>query len=179
MDSINRLWDQVGKAWEFVISAGKVAAYAGDDILLYGLIEKIQKLIAADRPSESNALQVTGRFLSYDLYGLVMGQNDSCFRWLVNGRLSRLFRTGDIGAIYDRWFGPMDAPPSRLFKSAVTLQAIPLECSAVLLPLSLGLTRPGPTCLSRPVPVARRSRWVVRNPDRAPSAQPAGAAPSK
>ena len=100
-----------------------VDAYAADDILLYGLKRKSE---SGDRPAETDTLQVTGRFLSYDLYGLVVPQNDSRFRWVVNRRLSQLFRSGRIGRIYEHWFGPIDAPPSPLFRSAITLQAVPL-----------------------------------------------------
>ncbi len=106
-----------------MLLAGEVDGYASDDILLYGVKKRLEDAKRVEAPDD---LIVTGRFLSYDLYGLMMRQNESCFRWIVNKRLSDLFRSGEIGAIYERWFAAMNAPPSRLFRSAVTLQATPL-----------------------------------------------------
>ncbi|MEE8196799.1 MAG: amino acid ABC transporter substrate-binding protein, partial [Acidiferrobacterales bacterium] len=58
------------QAW-LALTSGRVDAYATDDVLLYGLISK------SKNPDQ---WQVTGRFLSYDPYGLMVPRNDSTYR---------------------------------------------------------------------------------------------------
>jgi ABC-type amino acid transport substrate-binding protein len=48
--------------------------------------------------------------LSYEPYGLMLRKNDQDFRQAVNTMLARLYRSGQIVQIYDRWFGKLGKP---------------------------------------------------------------------
>jgi glutamate/aspartate transport system substrate-binding protein len=99
---------------------GRADAYASDDVLLYGLISK------SKNPDD---FQVTGRFLSYDPYGIMVPQNDSTYRRLGNVVLADLMRSGEIQEIYDSWFNPgptkINMPASATLETAFEIQALP------------------------------------------------------
>ncbi len=102
------------------LETGRVDAYATDDVLLYGLISK------SKNPSQ---FQVTGRFLSYDPYGLMVPRNDSTYRRLGTGLLADLMRSGEMLKIYNKWFNPgptkIMMPISDTLKVAFEIQALP------------------------------------------------------
>lgn len=102
------------------LETGRVDAYATDDVLLYGLISK------SKNPA---GYQVTGRFLSYDPYGLMVPRNDSTYRRLGTVVLADLMRSGEMVSIYDKWFNPgptnIKMPPSNTLIMAFEIQALP------------------------------------------------------
>lgn len=98
------------------LESDRVDAYSTDHVLLFGLISK------AKRPDD---YVVTGRFLSYDPYALMVRRDDSEFRLLVNRTLSDIFRSGEINAIYDKWFQPLGIPATDTLKTAFQIQALP------------------------------------------------------
>ncbi len=102
------------------VESGRADAYASDDVLLYGLISKSKD------PSE---FQVTGRFLSYDPYGIMVPRNDSAYRRLGTVTLADLMRSGEMHKIYDRWFNPgptkIGMPMSDTLGKAFEIQALP------------------------------------------------------
>lgn len=99
-----------------VLDTDRVDAYSTDDILLYGLISK------AKNPQH---YEVTGRFLSYDPYALMVRRDDSAFRLVVNRRLSAIFRSGEINSIYSKWFDDMNVPMSDMLQTAFQIQTFP------------------------------------------------------
>jgi glutamate/aspartate transport system substrate-binding protein len=102
------------------VETGRADAYASDDVLLYGLISK------SKNPDD---YQVTGRFLSYDPYGIMVPQNDSLYRRLGTATLADLMRSGEAKKIYDKWFNPgptnIKMPMSDTLKMAFEIQALP------------------------------------------------------
>lgn len=98
------------------LESDRVDAHSTDHILLFGLISK------AKNPDD---YIVTGRFLSYDPYALMVRRDDSEFRLLVNKTLSEIFRSGEINGIYDKWFLPLGVPATDLLKAAFEIQALP------------------------------------------------------
>lgn len=94
----------------------KADAFATDDIVLFGLLNKSEK---------KAELEVVGRFLTYDPYGIMVHRNDADFRLAVNKALARTFRSGEIAKIYAKWFDPLSVPMSPLLKAGFELQAIP------------------------------------------------------
>jgi len=102
------------------LTSGRVDAYATDDVLLYGLISK------SKNPDQ---FQVTGRFLSYDPYGLMVPRNDSTYRRIGTVLLADLMRSGEMQKIYDKWFNPgptgINMPISSTLKTAFEIQALP------------------------------------------------------
>ncbi len=107
------------QAW-LALTSGRVDAYATDDVLLYGLISK------SKNPDQ---WQVTGRFLSYDPYGLMVPRNDSTYRRIGTILLADLMRSGEMLEIYNKWFNPgptkIMMPISATLKTAFEIQALP------------------------------------------------------
>ena len=107
------------QAW-LALTSGRVDAYATDDVLLYGLISK------SKNPDQ---WQVTGRFLSYDPYGLMVPRNDSAYRRIGTILLADLMRSGEMLEIYNKWFNPgptkIMMPISATLKTAFEIQALP------------------------------------------------------
>ena len=102
------------------LSTGRADAYASDHVLLFGLISK------SKNPED---FQVTGRFLSYDPYGIMVPQNDSIYRRLGTVVLADLMRSGEITKIYNKWFNPgpsnINMPVSDTLRVAFEIQALP------------------------------------------------------
>jgi len=102
------------------VESGRADAYASDDVLLYGLISK------SKNPDQ---FQVTGRFLSFDPYGIMVPQNDSLYRRIGTVTLADLMRSGEAKKIYDKWFNPgptgINMPMSDTLKTAFEIQALP------------------------------------------------------
>ena len=107
------------QAW-LALTSGRVDAYATDDVLLYGLISK------SKNPDQ---WQVTGRFLSYDPYGLMVPRNDSTYRRIGTILLADLMRSGEMLEIYNKWFNPgptnINMPISDTLSTAFVIQALP------------------------------------------------------
>ena len=83
------------------LEKGTVDAYASDSGILIGLA------MTAANPKMFGLAE--GRF-SYEPYGFMMRRNDPSFRLAVNRALATTYRSGDILAIYDRWFGSFGKP---------------------------------------------------------------------
>ncbi len=102
------------------LETGRADAYASDDVLLYGLISK------SKNPAQ---FQVTGRFLSYDPYGIMVPQDDSIYQLLGNELLADMMRDGRMQKLYDKWFNPgptgINMPISETLKTAFEIQALP------------------------------------------------------
>jgi ABC-type amino acid transport substrate-binding protein len=77
------------------LATGKVDAFAGDDILLYGFIAEHQG---------GNDLAVVGDFLSYDPYGIMFRKDDLELADLVNRVFREMAQSRDLEYTYDRWF---------------------------------------------------------------------------
>jgi glutamate/aspartate transport system substrate-binding protein len=93
----------------------KVDGFASDRIVLIGVVlgGKAQgsfKLLEED--------------FSIEPYALALPKGDHDFRLAVNRVLARLYRTGDIGKIYDIWLGRL-GPPSLLLSATYFIQALP------------------------------------------------------
>lgn len=102
------------------VETGRADAYASDDVLLYGLVSKSK---------DPSKYQVTGRFLSYDPYGIMVPRNDSTYRRLGTLTFADLMRSGEAKKIYDKWFNPgptnIKMPMSNTLTTAFEIQALP------------------------------------------------------
>jgi ABC-type amino acid transport substrate-binding protein len=78
-----------------LLASGKVDAFAGDDVLLYGFIA-VRKA--------GNDLDVRGDFLSYDPYGIMYRRDDPELADLVNRVFQEMAESRDLQYTYDRWF---------------------------------------------------------------------------
>lgn len=98
------------------LETDRVDAYASDHILLYGLISK------SKNPDD---YAVVGDFLSFDPYALMLRRNDSAFELVGKKAMAEVFRTGEIGDIYTKWFGPLGVPADPLLLAAFMLGGLP------------------------------------------------------
>ncbi|MGB7260572.1 MAG: amino acid ABC transporter substrate-binding protein [Albidovulum sp.] len=102
------------------LETDRIDAYGSDDVLLYGLISKA---------SDPAAYQVTGRYLSFDPYALMVQRNDSTFERLGRATMAGLMRSGEMAEIYAKWFEPgptnINMPLSDTLRTAFEVQALP------------------------------------------------------
>lgn len=102
------------------LETDRIDAYGSDDVLLYGLISKSKS------PDDYH---VTGRYLSFDPYAIMVPRNDSSFARLGRVVMSELMRSGEMEALYNQWFAPgptnINMPLSDTLKTAFDIQALP------------------------------------------------------
>jgi ABC-type amino acid transport substrate-binding protein len=79
-----------------LLKNGEIAAFSADQVVLIGL------LFTADFPRRYGVSEIT---FSYEPFALAVRRNDADFRLLADRVLSRLYRTGQIIEVYERWFG--------------------------------------------------------------------------
>ena len=77
------------------LAAGRVDAFATDDVLLYGLIAK--------NDAKGQYFGV-GEFLSYDPYGIMYRRGDAQMTKLVNDTFHDLAEDGEVERQYKQWF---------------------------------------------------------------------------
>jgi glutamate/aspartate transport system substrate-binding protein len=94
---------------------GSADAYASDKVLLIGL---------ALTSKDPTKLMLADQYFSYEPYGLMMRRGDADFRLAVNRVLARTYRSREIVAIYERWFGPFSRT-SRLLQAMFLLNGLP------------------------------------------------------
>jgi ABC-type amino acid transport substrate-binding protein len=83
------------------LAAGSVDGVAGDRIVL-----AVQRMRLAD---PAGYAFVADDF-SYEPYAVVVRRDDPDFRLAVNRALVRLYRSGDVDPIFQRWFGELGQP---------------------------------------------------------------------
>jgi len=98
------------------LETDRVDVYATDHILLFGLIAKSKT---------PDAFEVVGDFLSFDPYALMVRRDDSAFELVGKKALAAVFRSGEIDAIYAKWFDPLGVGQTDLLKAAFQLNALP------------------------------------------------------
>ena len=94
---------------------GSVAALASDQGILIGL---------ALTTNDPKRFALSDRLISYEPYAFMLHRNDAAFRTAVNRALAGLYRSGEILAIYDRWFGVL-GKPSEAIKAMYVLNGLP------------------------------------------------------
>ncbi len=94
-----------------LVETDRAAAFAMDDILLYGL-----KANAKDPAS----LEVVGDALQVEPYACMVRKDDPRFKALVDGVITGLMKSGEFEKLYDKWF----------------LQPIPPKNQSIGLPMS-------------------------------------------
>jgi glutamate/aspartate transport system substrate-binding protein len=94
---------------------GKADAYASDRVILIGL---------AMTSKDPTKWAIADQYFSYEPYGLMLRRGDPDFRLAVNRVLARLYRSGEIVAIYERWFGSFERT-SNLLQAMYLLHSLP------------------------------------------------------
>jgi glutamate/aspartate transport system substrate-binding protein len=93
------------------LKAGQVKAFAQDDSLLSGLTAK-------DATGDTMAMSPFS--MSVEPYAIMMRRNDTGLRNAVDRTLARLYTSGQINALYDKWFthGAVPIRMSRLTRDS-------------------------------------------------------------
>jgi glutamate/aspartate transport system substrate-binding protein len=97
------------------LEKGTADAYASDRVILIGL---------AMTSKDPTKLALADQYFSYEPYGLMLRRADAEFRLAVNRVLARLYRSGEIIQVYERWFGSFDRT-SNLLQAMYLLHSIP------------------------------------------------------
>jgi glutamate/aspartate transport system substrate-binding protein len=78
-----------------MVETGRAVAFVMDDILLYSLVA--QSRSPKDYVISSEALSV-------EPYGIMVRKDDKEFKKLADDTLTRVYKSGEINKIYDKWF---------------------------------------------------------------------------
>ncbi len=78
-----------------MVQSDRAAAFFEDDILLAGIVANSQ------RPDD---YAIGTEAFSIDPYALMLPRGDDAFKRVVDATLTRLYRSGDIQRIYEKWF---------------------------------------------------------------------------
>jgi ABC-type amino acid transport substrate-binding protein len=97
-----------------LLRQGQVDGLASDRTTLIGV---------AVKGGSGNAYKLLEEDFSIEQYALMMPRGDPDFRLAVNRVLARLYRSGDIRRVYDRWLGPL-GPPSPLLSATYFIQGL-------------------------------------------------------
>lgn len=102
-----------------LVETDRAAAFAMDDVLLHGLVANTRN------PAD---YVIYNSELSVEPYGIVLRKDDPEFKRIVDEALIALFRSGDINAIYRKWFlspippnkAELDLPMSNALRKAIS-----------------------------------------------------------
>lgn len=97
------------------LKSGAVDGYASDRVVLISL--------GLQSKTGSN-FRVLDEDFSVEPYALALPRGDPDFRLEVDRALARLYRSGEIEAVFDRWLGPLGRP-STLLTALYYLQSLP------------------------------------------------------
>ena len=97
-----------------LLDSRTVDGFASDRIVLIGVV-----LTSKTR----GAFKLLDEDFSVEPYALALPRGDFEYRLAVNRALARLYRTGEIQGIYDRWLGKL-GPPSVLLSAAYFIQGL-------------------------------------------------------
>jgi ABC-type amino acid transport substrate-binding protein len=97
------------------LKSGAVDGYASDRVVLIGL--------GLQSKTGSN-FRVLDEDFSVEPYALALPRGNPDFRLEVDRALAKLYRSGEIEAVFDRWLGPLGRP-STLLTALYYLQSLP------------------------------------------------------
>jgi len=78
-----------------MVETDRAAAFVMDDILLYSLVA------TSKSPSDYT---INADALSVEPYGIMMRREDPAFKKVVDGAMTAVYKSGEINAIYAKWF---------------------------------------------------------------------------
>ena len=78
-----------------MVETGRAAAFVMDDILLYSLA-------AQSRTPADYAISTTAT--SVEPYGIMLRKDDAAFKKVVDAAMVGIYKSGQINAIYEKWF---------------------------------------------------------------------------
>jgi glutamate/aspartate transport system substrate-binding protein len=78
-----------------MVETGRAAAFVMDDILLYSLV-------ATSKSPKDYAISQDA--LSVEPYGIMLRKDDTAFKKVVDNAMTQIYKSGQINAIYQKWF---------------------------------------------------------------------------
>jgi glutamate/aspartate transport system substrate-binding protein len=87
-----------------MVETGRAVAFVMDDILLYSLVAQ------ARNPGDYT---ISKDALSVEPYGIMLRKDDAAFKKVVDSAMSNLYKSGQINAIYQKWF-QKPVPPKNI-----------------------------------------------------------------
>jgi glutamate/aspartate transport system substrate-binding protein len=78
-----------------MVETGRAVAFVMDDILLASLAAQSQK---------PNDYEISAVGLSVEPYGIMVRKDDKAFKAVADKAMSEVYKSGQINAIYDKWF---------------------------------------------------------------------------
>jgi glutamate/aspartate transport system substrate-binding protein len=78
-----------------MVETGRAVAFVMDDILLYSL---------AAQSRTPNDYAISKEALSVEPYGIMLRKDDAAFKKVVDTAVANVYKSGQINAIYDKWF---------------------------------------------------------------------------
>ena len=87
-----------------MLESGRAVAFMMDDVLLYG------EMVKARKPDD---WAVVGTPQSFEIYGCMLRKDDPAFKQVVDDAIRATYQSGEINAIYDKWFH-QPVPPKGL-----------------------------------------------------------------
>jgi len=97
-----------------LLDDAKVDGFASDRTALIGIVMTSKT---------GHSFKLLDEDFSVEQYALALPRGDHEYRLAVNRVLARLYRTGAIQQIYDRWLGKL-GPPSLLLSATYFIQSI-------------------------------------------------------
>ena len=98
-----------------MLSSGQIHGYASDRVVLMGL--------SLNAPG-ADTYRLLDEDFSVEPYALSLPRDQHDLRLAVNRALARLYRSGEIQSIFDRWLGALGTP-SMLLAAMYYLQSVP------------------------------------------------------
>jgi ABC-type amino acid transport substrate-binding protein len=98
-----------------MLDEGKISAYFADRSILLFLIKD------SKAPEK---LRLADDYLSVEPYALALPRGDNDFRLAVDRALSHIYRSGEIGTIFERTFGGK-AKPSQILQTLYLISGLP------------------------------------------------------
>src|SRR5437773_3626355 len=86
-----------------MVETGRAVAFVMDDILLYSL---------AAQSRTPGDYAISAEALSVEPYGIMLRKDDAAFKKVVNAAMTNIYKSGQINAIYEKWF-LKPVPPKR------------------------------------------------------------------
>jgi len=101
-----------------MVETGRAVAFFMDDILLYSLVA------TSKSPHD---FVISDEAYSIEPYGIMVRKDDDAFKKVVDNAINGLYKSGQINAIYEKWFLKpippkginLDVPMSAQFKKVI------------------------------------------------------------
>src|SRR5437879_1375900 len=78
-----------------MVETGRAVAFVMDDILLYSLVAQSRN------PGD---YVISAEALSLEPYGIMLRKDDTAFKKVVDSAMTNIYKSGQINAIYEKWF---------------------------------------------------------------------------